>query len=129
MIGCGTNCATEASSGGALEAWKPSAASLMATDCAPGTVLAGTAGIPLEGAGTVLLATALVGAAAGVEGGGAAEAGAGAESLSESESDALSASAGADLDPASTSAISSGDGAAPGGGAAVSAPARSATAL
>ena len=70
MIGIGTNCATEASSGGALEAWKPSAASLIAMDWAPLIdELAGTAGRPPDGAAgaaVCALATAVVGAEAGL---------------------------------------------------------------
>ena len=132
MIGMGTNCATDESSGGALDGWKPRAASLMETDCAPFIVLAGTAGSPPDRAtGAGLLATAVVGAAAGVGAGAGAVEGAAlpafeseSEELSESESDDAE-----DLEPVSTSATSFGGGAAPGGAAAGSVPARRASAL
>ena len=120
MIGIGTNCATDASSGGALDGWKPSALSVIETDCAPTTVLAGTAGTPVDGPlGAGELATAVVGAGAGVA------------ALADEEDDVSGDEESGDdfFDPVSTVDTSSGGGAAPGGAAAVSEPARNASAL
>ena len=134
MIDIGTNWAPDASSGGALEGWNPREASVIATDCAPFTELtgtAGTAGVPPDGGG-VALATAVVGAEAGALDVSAV---AGAEavlSLPEETPEDVSAGCASledDFEPVSTSCTASGAGAAPGGGAAVSAPALSASAL